>query len=169
MSMRQISRELAAEDDSHLYRVKTAKAGGISLDQGLRMHDEAEMSRPRRKSPLVTLGNVAMLAAAAGIATALCREVQDERRVWKGSQARPVSASEDVQYVAQPHPLKVQLDLVMARQRELQDELESMRTRTSNRHMARKRKEVVHEQSELTAQHAKLMEAAKQMLLRGAF
>ncbi len=59
-----------------LYRVKTAKAGGISLDQGLRMHDEAEMSRPRRKSPLVTLGNVAMLAAAAGIATALCREVQ---------------------------------------------------------------------------------------------
>ena len=59
--------------------MNTAKAGSISLDQDLRMHDEAEMSRPRRKNPLVTLGNVAMLAAAAGIATALCREVQVNR------------------------------------------------------------------------------------------
>ena len=105
MSMRTISRELAAEDDSpvwlrfilcciqlfgksklspqyvvlQLYRMNTAKAGSISLDQELRIHDEDEMSRPRRKNPLVTLGNVAMLAAAAGIATALCREVQVHR------------------------------------------------------------------------------------------
>ena len=104
MSMRTISRELAAEDDSHvwlrfilcciqlfgksklsprvvlqLYRMNRAKAGSIRLDQDLRIHDDAEMSRPRRKNPLVTLGNVAMVAAAAGIATALCREVQVHR------------------------------------------------------------------------------------------
>ena len=62
-----------------LYRRKVSEAGSISLDEELRMHDKAEMSRPRRKNPLVTLGNVAMLAAAAGIATALCREVQVTR------------------------------------------------------------------------------------------
>ena len=61
-----------------LYRMNTAKAGSICLDQDLRIHDVAEMSL-RRRNPLVTLGNVAMLAAAAGIATALCREVQVHR------------------------------------------------------------------------------------------
>lgn len=105
MSMRRISRELAAEDDSHvwlhlflcctqmigeielsaqravsqLFRINAVKTGSIRLDQDLQLHGEAEMSRPRRRNPLVTIGNVAMLAAATGIATALCREVQVDR------------------------------------------------------------------------------------------
>ena len=62
-----------------LFRINAVKTGSIRLDQELHMRDEAEMSRPRRRNPLVTLGNLAMLAAAAGIATALCREVQVDR------------------------------------------------------------------------------------------
>ena len=40
------------------------------------MRNEIEMFRPQRKNPLVTLTNVALVAVAAGIATALGRELQ---------------------------------------------------------------------------------------------
>ena len=105
MCMRRISRELAADDDSHVelsffsqhrhfqvclghvslsyisksvqeYRVSKVKASSLHLDESLRVRDEWETSRPQRKNSLVTLANVAMIAAAAGIATALCREIK---------------------------------------------------------------------------------------------
>lgn len=52
------------------------KASSLHLDESVRMRDEWETSRPQKKNSLVTLANVAMIAAAAGIATALCREVK---------------------------------------------------------------------------------------------
>jgi hypothetical protein len=60
------------------YRLSKVKAGSLHLDESLRMRDEWDTSRPERKSSLVTLANIAMIAAAAGIATALCREI----KVW---------------------------------------------------------------------------------------
>ena len=58
------------------YRDSRVRASSLQLDQAYRVRDEMEMSRPQRKNPVTTLLNVALIAAAAGIATALCRELQ---------------------------------------------------------------------------------------------
>ena len=58
------------------YRVSKVKASSLHLDDSLQVRDEWEMSRSQRNGSLVTLANVAMIAAAAGIATALCREIK---------------------------------------------------------------------------------------------
>ena len=58
------------------FKVSKIEASSIHLDQSLRMRDEMERSRSRRKNSPVSLANIAMIAAAAGIATALCRELQ---------------------------------------------------------------------------------------------
>lgn len=64
--------------DYRISNVSKVRASGASMqvDQDLRMRDEIEMFRPQRKNPLVTLTNVALVAVAAGIATALGRELQ---------------------------------------------------------------------------------------------
>ena len=58
------------------YRNTRVRASSLQLDHSFRMRDELEMSIPQKKNPVTTLLNVAMIAAAAGIATALCRELQ---------------------------------------------------------------------------------------------
>ncbi|CAL5221887.1 g4151 [Coccomyxa viridis] len=166
MCMRRVSRELAAEDDSHEFKTSRIKASDLQLDRSFRMRDELEMSRPQRKNPVTTFLNVAMIAAAAGIATALCRELLEERRLQKARyQVRPAPLDRETSYAMQPHPLKVKLDLVMSRQQELEEELASLGAQQSTRSTARRRKEISQEQKALEEQKMHLMEDAKQLLL----
>ena len=58
------------------YRNTRVRASSLQLDHSFRMRDEMEMSRQQRKDPVTSFLNVAVLAAAAGLATALFRELQ---------------------------------------------------------------------------------------------